>query len=210
MRLLTHAADKEGSEFSMDILGRHLGVVLELGTNRLGDHRGFFSETFNAKKASSLGMANAFVQDNQSLSHTAGTVRGLHFQNGPHAQGKLVRVLKGRTTDVALDIRPDSDTFGQHCAVELSAEEGNQLWIPAGFAHGFCTLEPDTEVFYKVTGYWNQAAERSIRWNDPALAIDWRITGEAFLSDKDRDAPLFAQWLADSSSEADSVTESGS
>ena len=189
----------------MDILRRHFGVVLELGTPRFGDNRGFFSETFNAQTSSSLGIADPFVQDNQSLSHSAGTVRGLHFQNEPHAQGKLVRVLKGCTTDVALDIRPESDTFGQHCAVELSAEEGNQLWIPAGFAHGFATLEPDTEVFYKVTNYWNQAAERSIRWNDPALAIDWGIdNSQASLSDKDRDAPLFAQWLANSAPEGDS------
>ncbi len=188
-------------------MNRHFDVVLELATPRFGDDRGFFSETFNTKKATSLGIAGPFVQDNQSLSRPVGTVRGLHFQNDPHTQGKLVRVLKGRTTDVALDIRPDSETFGQHCAVELSAEQGNQLWIPAGFAHGFCTLEPDTEVFYKVTNHWNQSAERSIRWNDPSLAIAWGVTdSEATLSDKDRDAPLFTDWQADSGLKLDSTS----
>lgn len=181
----------------MDVVSRHFGVVLEVKPKRFGDDRGFFSETFNALVATELGIAGPFVQDNQSLSRPVGTIRGLHFQSEPAPQGKLVRVLKGRIMDVAVDIRPESDTFGQHVGVELSAEEGNQLWVPAGFAHGFCTLEPDTEVFYKVTDYWNKEAEGAIRWDDPELNIDWGLAdGEASLSDKDRVAPLFAEWQA--------------
>lgn len=181
----------------MDIVSSHFGVVLEVQPPRFGDDRGHFSETYNAKVASELGIDGPFVQDNQSLSRPAGTVRGLHFQNAPFAQGKLVRVLRGSIIDVAVDVRPGSETFGQHCAVELSAEKGNQLWVPAGFAHGFCTQEPDTEVFYKVTNYWDRDSERAIRWDDPALAIDWGTSSDAaLLSDKDAIAPLFDEWCS--------------
>ncbi len=179
----------------MEIVSRHFEVVLEVVPSRFGDDRGYFSETFNSSVASAIGIEGPFVQDNQSLSRPVGTVRGLHLQLDPNAQGKLVRVLSGRVTDVALDIRPGSPTYGQHCAVELSAEVGNQLWIPPGFAHGFATLEPDTQVFYKVTNYWQQEAEQSIRWDDPALGIDWGIDpSTASLSDKDRNAQSFADW----------------
>lgn len=181
----------------MEILNSYFDAVHEVKPPRFGDDRGFFSETFNAKTAEALGITGPFVQDNQSLSRTVGTVRGLHFQTDPSPQGKLVRVLRGAIVDVAVDIRPGSATFGQHCAVELRAEIGNQLWVPAGFAHGFCTIEPDTEVFYKVTDYWDPTAEGAIRWNDPELNIDWGIAdGDASLSDKDKVAPLFAEWQA--------------
>lgn len=179
----------------MDIVSRHFDVVLEVVPPRFGDERGFFSETYNASVAEKLGIVGTFVQDNQSLSRPAGTVRGLHYQSDPHAQGKLVRVLKGAIMDVAVDIRPGSATFGHHCAVELSADAGNQLWVPAGFAHGFATLEPDTEVFYKVTSLWNREAEGAILWNDSELGINWGIDqATASLSDKDRVAPTFAEW----------------
>lgn len=181
----------------MDVVSRHFDAVLEVVPPRFGDDRGFFSETYNASVAASLGINEPFVQDNQSLSRPVGTIRGLHFQADPFAQGKLVRVLRGRIMDVAVDIRPGSPTFGQHCGVELSAEAGNQLWVPTGFAHGFATLEPDTEVFYKVTNLWNREAEGAIRWNDPDLAIDWGVAdGDASLSDKDHVAPLFADWCS--------------
>ena len=159
---------------------------------RFADTRGFFVETWNAKSFATVADA-AFVQDNSSLSRPIGTLRGLHFQTEPFAQGKLVRVLRGRILDVAVDIRRSSPTFGRHVAVELSAEDGRQLWIPPGFAHGFVTREPDTEVAYKVTAFYDKASDAGILWNDPALSIDWGVSGAAaVLSDKDRALPALA------------------
>jgi dTDP-4-dehydrorhamnose 3,5-epimerase len=133
------------------------------------------------------------VQDNQSFSAQQGTVRGLHYQLPPFAQAKLVRAVSGRLLDVAVDIRRSSPTFGQAVAVELSAAGGEQLFIPAGFAHGFCTLEPDTSLAYKVDAYYSAAHDRGIRWNDPALRIDWPVSeAEAMLSDKDRKQPFLS------------------
>ncbi|MGE3292092.1 MAG: dTDP-4-dehydrorhamnose 3,5-epimerase [Geminicoccaceae bacterium] len=159
--------------------------------DRFGDARGFFSETYSRRDFAAGGIPDEFVQDNHSRSSGAGTVRGLHYQLPPHAQGKLIRVLRGSILDVAVDIRRGSPSFGAHVAVTLSAELGNQLFIPAGFAHGFCTLEPDTEVAYKVTAYYSRERDRGIRWNDPALAIAWPVAAQgAVLSAKDVALPL--------------------
>jgi dTDP-4-dehydrorhamnose 3,5-epimerase len=138
-----------------------------------GDHRGFFSETFRKDALMELGLNLDFVQDNQSLSATQHTVRGLHYQLDPFAQDKLIRVTRGAMLDVAVDIRPGSETYGQHVAVELSADNWRQLLVPQGFAHGFQTLTPDCEVQYKVTNYYSPQAERGLVWNDPALSIAW-------------------------------------
>lgn len=156
------------------------------------DHRGFFSETYNRSSMSQAGITDAFVQDNQSLSVQRGVVRGLHYQIPPHAQGKLVRVIKGSILDVAVDIRRSSPTFGRHVTEVLSADNWKQMWVPTGFAHGFVTLEENTEVLYKVTQPYSPANERAIAWNDPTLAIDWIIRpDEAVLSDRDRKHPPF-------------------
>ncbi|MEO0670825.1 MAG: dTDP-4-dehydrorhamnose 3,5-epimerase [Pseudomonadota bacterium] len=162
------------------------------------DERGFFSETYNQQTLAELGVAATFVQDNHSLSRAAGVVRGLHYQRPPVAQGKLVRVIRGAIFDVAVDLRRSSPTFGQHVTAELSAENWQQLWIPPGFAHAFCTIQPDTEVVYKVTAPYSPDHEVSLRFDDPALGIDWpSLPGGAILSDKDRDAPLLADLPAD-------------
>ncbi len=167
--------------------------VLILTPKRHGDDRGFFSETFNHKAFAEIGLTQPFVQDNQSLSVAAGTVRGLHFQTPPAAQGKLVRALKGAILDVAVDIRRSSPTYGLHVSAELSAENGRQIWIPPGFAHAFCTLTANTEVFYKVTGYYAPQHDRGIRWNDPDLAIVWPdCMSPDTLSAKDAVLPGFA------------------
>ena len=163
-----------------------------LTPKKFGDNRGFFSETYSQQTlATAAGVHLHFVQDNQSLSETTGTVRALHYQVAPFTQGKLVRVLRGSILDVAVDIRRGSRTFGRHVAAVISAENWKQIYVPPGFAHGFVTLEPATEVFYKVTAPYSPASERSILWNDPELAIDWRTDpADAVLSDKDRVAPL--------------------
>lgn len=167
--------------------------LVELTPPRFGDHRGYFSETYSRDALAATGIHIIWVQDNQSFSAQVGTVRGLHFQAPPLAQAKLVRVLRGAIYDVAVDIRNGSPTYGQWAGVELSAEKGNQLLIPAGFAHGFMTLQPNTEVFYKVSDRYSREHEGAIRWNDPALGIDWPDPGaDPTLSDKDRVAPLFA------------------
>lgn len=167
--------------------------LLLITPNRIGDARGFFVETFRADKFEAEAGPFRFVQDNHSFSAPRGTVRGLHYQKAPHAQGKLVRVLRGAILDVAVDIRKGSPTFGQHVAVELSEENGQQLWVPPGFLHGFCTLTENTEVVYKVTDFYAPACDAGVRWNDPALAIPWPVSEvEASLSAKDRAAPLFA------------------
>lgn len=154
------------------------------------DDRGVFTETFRVVEYATLGIDLAFVQDNQSLSHGAGTVRGLHHQAEPAPQAKLVRVLRGAILDVAVDIRRASPGFGRHVAVELAAGDGRSLFIPAGFAHGFCTLAPDTEVAYKVSAAYDPALDRAIAWDDPTLAIPWPVAADAaLLSPKDRAAP---------------------
>ena len=159
-----------------------------------GDDRGFFSEVFNARDLAREGLYNGFVQDNHSRSRLAGTVRGLHFQLPPHAQDKLVRVTRGRILDVAVDLRPDSPTYLRHVAVELSAEAWNQLYVPRGFAHGFCTLEEDTDVVYKVSAHYAPAYDRGVHWLDPQIGIRWPVAPEdAVLSDKDLRNPNVAE-----------------
>ena len=164
---------------------------------KFGDERGFFSETYNRKLFETLVGQIHFVQDNHSLSAKEGTIRGLHFQTPPMAQGKLVRVPRGAIFDVAVDIRRASPTYGQHVCAILSSENWQQLWVPAGFAHGFCTLEPNTEVIYKVTQFYSPADERGIAWNDPALGIPWPdVAKNPILAEKDMRHPALAD-LAD-------------
>lgn len=164
--------------------------------DRFGDDRGFFSETYSRRDFVAAGIPDEFVQDNHSLSAGVGTVRGLHYQTQPFAQGKLIRVARGAVFDVAVDLRRGSQTFGAHVQATLSAAGGQQLFVPTGFAHGFCTLEPDTEVVYKVTAYYSREHDRGIRWDDPALDIAWPVDrGSAVLSAKDIELPLLADVL---------------
>jgi dTDP-4-dehydrorhamnose 3,5-epimerase len=159
-----------------------------------GDARGFFSETFRADEFAKHGPTTPFIQDNHVRSTQKGVLRGLHFQTPPHAQGKLVRCTRGSILDVAVDIRTGSPTYGRHVAAELSADNWNQLWVPAGFAHGYLTLEDDCEVIYKVTDYYAPECDRGLAWDDPALGIQWGISvADVVLSDKDRKQPKLAE-----------------
>jgi dTDP-4-dehydrorhamnose 3,5-epimerase len=178
----------------MKITPQSIPEVLLIEAPRFGDARGFFSEVWKRSALVAQGFAVDFVQDNHSLSREVGVLRGLHFQRPPSAQGKLVRVVRGRILDVAVDIRAGSPTYGQHVTCELSAENWQQLWVPRGFAHGFLTLEPDTEVLYKVDAEYDRAADAGIAWDDPALGITWPIPpGGPVVSEKDRTAPRLAE-----------------
>ena len=164
-----------------------------IATRRFGDSRGFFSETYSVAAFAAAGIALHFVQDNHSRSTSVGTVRGLHYQSPPFAQDKLIRVTRGRILDVAVDIRRSSPTFGQHVTAEISADAGNQILVPVGFAHGFLTLEPDTEVAYKVTNGYSASHDHGVLWSDPALDIAWPLSPTAaILSDKDTRHPTLA------------------
>jgi dTDP-4-dehydrorhamnose 3,5-epimerase len=168
--------------------------VILVVPDRHGDARGFFSEVFSVARFEAAGISLPFVQDNHSLSEHRGTLRGLHCQVAPRAQGKLVRCVRGAIWDVAVDARPGSATFGRHVSAELSAENWAQLWVPPGFLHGFCTLAPDTEVIYKVTDLYDRGAERGVRWDDPDLAIAWPIAAaEVRLSEKDGLLPRWTE-----------------
>ena len=174
----------------------HLNIpaVRLLSPRKHGDRRGFFSETYNRKSLAVFGIDIDFVQDNHSCSVDKGTVRGLHFQTPPFAQDKLVRVARGSVFDVAVDLRQGSPTYARHVSAVLSTEAWNQLLVPIGFAHGFMTLEPDTEVIYKVSNYYAPDHDKGLLWNDPALGINWPIPDEeAVLSDKDRKLPRLAE-----------------
>ena len=178
----------------MKVVETKIDGVLELRPTRHGDDRGWFSEVWNERALASAGIDLTFVQDNEAFSKSRGTLRGLHYQVAPFAQDKLVRAVAGTILDVAVDLRAGSPTYGQHVARELSAEVGNQLLVPTGFAHGYCTLTADTVIAYKVTNYYSAEHDRGIRWDDPALGIEWPFDGtEAVLSEKDRAAPLLAE-----------------
>lgn len=180
----------------MDISKTAIDDVIVIKTKKFGDHRGFFSETYNKKALAERGVALDFVQDNHSLSADVGTIRGLHFQAAPFAQDKLVRVVKGRIFDVAVDLRRSSPTFGKHVAVEVSAEDWNQILVPIGFAHGFMTMEPNTEVIYKVTNFYAPDHDFGLAWDDPALGVEWPLRGAApTLSDKDKKQPTLQQLI---------------
>ena len=176
----------------MQIETTKLPGVLILTPRRFGDARGWFSEVWNRDTFAKRGILCDFVQDNHSYSAAAGTVRGLHFQSPPHAQTKLVRCGRGRVFDVAVDIRRGSPTYGQWVGGELSAENGRQLLIPAGFLHGFITRTPDTEILYKCSDVYAPDCDGAVRFDDPDIGVDWGIdTSAATLSEKDAKAPLF-------------------
>jgi dTDP-4-dehydrorhamnose 3,5-epimerase len=178
----------------MRVIDTALAEVKILVPQRIGDARGFFSEVWNARDFSSVGIDAVFVQDNHVRSPNKGTLRGLHYQLPPAAQGKLLRVTRGAIFDVAVDIRCGSPTFRRHADAMLSADNWHQLWVPPGFAHGYCTLEDDTEVQYKVTELYSPQHERGIAWNDPALSIAWPIAVEAaIVSERDRKLPRLAE-----------------
>jgi dTDP-4-dehydrorhamnose 3,5-epimerase len=180
----------------MDVVRLAIDGPLLITPTRHLDERGFFSETYNAARLAEAGCETRFVQDNHSLSVQAGVVRGLHFQIPPKAQDKLMRVTRGRILDVAVDIRGGSPTYGRHVTAELSAENWAQLFVPAGFAHGFCTLEPETEVQYKVSDYYDPDLDIGLPWDDPDLAIDWPVLpGGAVLSARDRTHPPFRDFV---------------
>ena len=164
-------------------------------TSRFEDERGYFSETYSARALREAIGDRRFVQDNQSLSAAAYTLRGLHCQTPPRAQAKLVRVLRGRALDVAVDVRRGSPSFGQWASVELTAARGEQIFVPEGFLHGFLTLEPNTEVFYKTTDFYARECDAAVNWADPDLGIDWGAADDSVtLSDRDRAAIAFAEF----------------
>ena len=173
----------------LDISKTYIPDILILTPARFGDSRGFFAESWNRQRFVEAGIQFDFCQDNHSLSAQVGTVRGLHFQAPPKAQDKLVRCGRGRLFDVAVDIRRGSPTYGRWVGVELSHENGKQLLVPKGFAHGFMTLEPDSEIIYKCSDFYAPETEGALRWNDPAIGVDWPLDVPPVLSDKDAEAP---------------------
>jgi len=167
-------------------------VVIE--PNVFEDDRGHFYESYNRERFEKNGIKDLFVQDNQSLSQK-GVLRGLHFQNPPCAQAKLIRVIKGKVLDIAVDLRKESPTYGEHYSIELSASNKKMFYIPTGFAHGFLTLEDDTIFSYKCSNFYNKESEDALLWNDATLGIDWKIINP-LLSDKDKEAPSFNQYIS--------------
>lgn len=178
------------SFFRVRVTKTDLPDLLILEPARFGDDRGFFSESWNRKTLQGQGIDIDFVQDNHSLSAAVNTVRGLHFQSPPHAQAKLVRCGRGVLFDVAVDVRRGSPTYGHWFGIELSAENGKQLLVPAGFLHGFATRAPDTEIIYKCSDYYAPECDGAVRFDDPTIGIDWGLSGPAILSDKDAKAQL--------------------
>ena len=157
------------------------------------DSRGSFRETYNVRTFAHIGLNHSYVQDNQAHSLQAGTVRGLHFQRPPHSQSKLLQVLRGSIFDVSVDLRRGSPTFARHVGLEITAASGQQLFVPEGLAHGYCTLEPMTDVFYKVTDFYDPSCDGGLLWNDPALKIEWPAIAGAQISDRDKRLPTLHQ-----------------
>lgn len=175
----------------MEIKSFDIPDVMLFIPQHIGDERGYFAETFRADVFAKYAGAWTFVQENESRSAKAGTIRGLHFQSQPHPQGKLVRCTAGALYDVAVDIRVGSPTYGQWVGETLTPQNGKQLWVPPGFAHGFCSLEVDTVISYKVTGYYSPECDKGLAWNDPAIGVTWPDIADAdTLSAKDRVQPL--------------------
>ena len=175
----------------MQVIPTEIPDVKILVPKQHKDHRGFFSEVYSTKLLADAGIRMPFVQDNHSMSVEKGVLRGLHYQVAPMAQDKLIRVVHGSILDVAVDVRRGSPTFGRHVTAVISAENWRQVFVPVGFAHGFVTLEPNTEVLYKVSAFYSPQHERGVRWNDPALGIDWGVReGQAVLSARDLHHPL--------------------
>jgi dTDP-4-dehydrorhamnose 3,5-epimerase len=181
----------------MEVRATALADVKVLTPRRFGDQRGYFSETWSAARLAERGLDFEFVQDNESLSAAAGTLRGLHYQAPPFAQAKLVRVARGAIRDVAVDARRGSPTYGRWVVEDLSAENGAQILVPVGFLHGFLTLTDDTLVIYKVDNVYDAGSDGGVRWNDPDIGADWGVADEGLtLSDKDRQAPFFREWTS--------------
>jgi dTDP-4-dehydrorhamnose 3,5-epimerase len=181
----------------MEVEATSLPGVLLLKPRYFHDSRGYFVETYNARSAREAGLTTSFVQDNQALSRKRGTVRALHFQVPPKVQAKLVRVLRGSVYDVAVDLRLGSPSYGKWMAVNLTAQGGEQIFVPRGFAHGYCTIEDDTEVAYKVDDYYAPECEQGLIWDDATLGIGWPVSSaDAVLSDKDRKLPRFADFVS--------------
>lgn len=176
----------------MEFEQTHIEGVVLIKPRVFGDHRGYFYESYREDLYKQVGIKGHFVQDNQSMSNK-GILRGLHFQAPPHAQGKLVRVVKGAVLDVIVDIRSGSNTYGEHYSVELNETNKFQLWVPPGFAHGFLTLEDRTIFSYKCTDYYNHASEGAVYWSSPELGIDWGIS-DPILSEKDNVATHFSEF----------------
>jgi dTDP-4-dehydrorhamnose 3,5-epimerase len=180
----------------MEIRETALPEVKVLVPPRFGDARGYFCETWNAARMAAAGLDHGFVQDNESLSAEPGTLRGLHYQAPPFAQAKLVRAVRGAVLDVAVDTRRGSPRFGRWASARLTAEGGEQILVPRGFLHGFVTLVPDTLVLYKVDAPYDRASDGAVAWDDPDLAVDWGLApGAVVLSDKDRAAPRWRDWV---------------
>ena len=177
----------------MQVIPTEIPDVKVLVPRQFKDHRGFLSEVYSTKLLADAGIRTQFVQDNHSMSVEKGVLRGLHYQVAPMAQDKLIRVVHGSILDIAVDVRRGSPTFGRHVTAVISAENWRQVFVPVGFAHGFVTLEPNTEVLYKVSAFYSPQHERGVRWNDPALGIDWGVgEGQAVLSARDLQHPLLA------------------
>lgn len=194
-RSLTNMKDKA---LTMEVTQLDIPDVKIFRPKKFGDERGFFSETYNKRVLAEHGIELDFVQDNHSWSRETGVLRGIHFQTPPFAQDKLVRVVSGAILDVAIDLRKDSPTFGKHVSARISADEWNQILVPVGFGHGIVTLEPDTQLIYKVTNFYSPEHDKGLRWDDPDLAIDWPFSAEEMiLSDKDKAQPYLRDIAAD-------------
>lgn len=180
---------------ALDLFDTEIDDVKEIIPKRFGDDRGYFGEVYNARELAGVGITDTFVFDAFSFSAVKHTLRGMHFQVPPYPQAKIVQAIQGSILDVIVDIRKDSPTFGNHVARILTAEKGNQLYVPEGFAHGFCTLEDNVRVAYKISGYYAPETEGGINWQDPALGIDWPVSAkDATLNDRDAAFPLLADF----------------